>query len=430
MTVAVLGMGYVGCVTAAVLAREGNDVVGVDIDRRKIALLSRGEAPVLEQGLAELVRETRATGRLQVTSDLPAGLRGAEIIMICVGTPSAGNGSLDTANVERVARQIGAALDPHIDRPVIVLRSTILPGAVENVVVPALAAASTPGNGAGLALVVNPEFLREGQSLRDFYEPEFTLIGTDDAYAESVMRALYAFVSAPMVVTDRRTAALVKYASNAFHAVKVAFANEVAAVSAAAGADGAEVMRIFCLDRKLNLSKAYLRPGAPFGGSCLPKDLRALAYCARRHDLPATIFEAVIESNRLHTEGCIHRIRATRASRVGVLGLAFKAGTDDVRESPMVAIVEGLLAKGVHVAIYDRCISLAGLVGANREYLSKHLPHITSLLRPSLDEVVDGAEVLVVGNSDPEFRHICDRLRSERVVIDLAGLLESRFAAG
>jgi GDP-mannose 6-dehydrogenase len=422
MKVTVLGLGYVGCVTAAVLAREGHHVSGIDTNPSKVDMLATGQCPVIEPGLPELVRRGRLTGRLTATCDAGRALAEAEVIVICVGTPSAAHGGLDGSAVQRVATEIGTGIAPRSGYPVIVLRSTVLPDTVDDVLVPHLERASGKRLGEGFGVVVNPEFLREGSAIADFDEPQFTLIGTDEPRSAAVIEHLYSFLRAPVVVTSRRTANLVKYACNAFHALKVAFANEIGAVSSAAGVEARDVMQIFCLDRKLNLSGAYLRPGMPFGGSCLPKDLRAILHYGRRHDVALPLLDAVLESNRVQTEACIARILAHGRARVGICGMAFKAGTDDLRESPTVTIVETLLGKGFPVAIYDSRVSLAHLIGANREYVAHHLPHVASLIRPSLGEVIAGADILVIGNGDQEFRNIPQLMRPEQTLIDLVGI--------
>jgi GDP-mannose 6-dehydrogenase len=423
MRVTVLGMGYVGSVTAAILAREGHQVTGVDTNASKAAMLARGESPVLEPGLPELVRRVHLAGRLQATTDAGDALANAEVIIICVGTPSAPSGALDTRYLDRVAEEIGTGIVRHDGYPVIAVRSTVLPEIVEERILPRVERASGKRAGEGFGLVVNPEFLREGTSIQDFDNPQFTLIGSDDERGAALIQRLYAFLkTAPVVTTDRRTAALIKYASNAFHALKVTFANEIGAISKAAGVDGREVMRIFCLDRKLNVSDSYLRPGMPFGGSCLPKDVRALLYYGRRHDVAVPLLDATIESNRLQTEACVRRILERGRRRVGIFGMAFKAGTDDLRESPTVEIIERLLGKGAEVAIYDSRVSLSNLVGANREYLAQHLPHVAKLLKPTLEEVVARSDVLVIGNDDAEFRRLADLMHPEQILIDLVGI--------
>jgi GDP-mannose 6-dehydrogenase len=420
-------MGYVGCVTAAVLAREGHSVTGVDSNPTKVEMLTRGESPVIESGLPELIRRTSFAGRLTAATE--PSLETADIIVICVGTPSAAHGGLETRFIERVAEQIGAGIADHPGYPVVVMRSTALPEIIEELLLPTLEQRSGKRAGTGFGLAVNPEFLREGSSLEDFDHPQFTLIGADDSRSAATVERLYSFLrKAPTIVTDRRTAALIKYASNAFHAMKVAFANEIGAISKAVGVDGREVMRIFCLDHKLNLSAAYLKPGMPFGGSCLPKDVRALLYHGRRHDVPLQLLGAVMDSNRMHTEACVQTILANGWVRVGVFGLAFKAGTDDLRESPGVEIIEKLLGKGRQISVYDRRVSLSNLVGANRDYLLQHLPHVASLLRESVEEVIAQSDVLVTCARDETFEMIPSLMGPEQVLIDLVGITDQRGA--
>jgi GDP-mannose 6-dehydrogenase len=419
MKVVVFGMGYVGCVTAAVLAREGHHVTGVDPDTAKLTMLSQGQSPVLEPGLPELVRRGQLAGRLRATSDAGEALAQADVIIICVGTPSTSSGGLDSVHLERVCEEIGAGIGQRADFPVVLLRSTVLPYAIETVVVATLERASGKRVGKGFGLVVNPEFLREGSSIEDFDKPQFTLLGTEDQRSPAIAQRLYGFLKAPVIVTDRRSAALVKYACNAFHATKVAFANEIGALGEALGVDGREVMRILCLDTKLNVAPAYLRPGMPFGGSCLPKDIRAMLHYARRQDVGLPLLDGVLASNQRRTMESFERIMAHGRARIGIFGLAFKSGTDDLRESPTVAIVEALIGKGKHVAIYDRRVSLAHLLGANRTYVEQHLPHIASILRPTLEQVLEVSDLLVVTNGDDEFRRIPEMMRPDQELIDL-----------
>jgi GDP-mannose 6-dehydrogenase len=429
MRVAVFGMGYVGCVSAAVLAREGHDVVGVDTSRAKVEALQRGESPVLEPSLGDLVRRAHAGGRLTATSDGSAAARGAEVIFVCVGTPSAADGATDVTALQRVATDIGVGIGGRRDFPVVALRSTALPAVIDGVVVATLERVSGMRRGVDFGFVVNPELLREGSGVEDFDDPPFTVLGTSEDRSAAVMMRLYEFLASPVVVVDAATAALVKYACNAFHALKVAFANEMAAVARAADVDGGAVMRLLCMDEKLNLSAAYLRPGMPFGGSCLPKDVRALAQFGRSQEAPVSLLESILESNRRHVETCVQRILAHGRPRVGVLGMAFKAGTDDVRESPTVAIVEALLAHRLQVAIYDGRVSLAELIGANREYVERRLPQLATLVRPSIDAVLRESDVLVVANGDAEFAGLAARLRPDQILIDLVGRDDLEVAA-
>jgi GDP-mannose 6-dehydrogenase len=426
MKLSVFGLGYVGCVSAACFAREGFDVTGVDVNPTKVSIINAGQSPIVEAGVGELIAEMVGAGRLRATSDSAEAVRASDLSLVCVGTPSKPNGSLDLTYVERVCREIGEALASKASRHTVVLRSTMLPGTIESVVRPALESASGRKAGQNLGVCINPEFLREGTSLKDFYSPPFTLIGADEEETTEAVRRLYAGVDAPVLVTSTRAAEMVKYACNAFHAVKVAFANEIGNVCKGLGIDSHEVMSIFCEDRKLNLSPYYLKPGFAFGGSCLPKDLRAVTYKARELDVDVPLLAAVLPSNRQQVERAVGMILRTGKKRVGVLGMSFKAGTDDLRESPMVALIETLIGKGLRLSIYDRDVSLARLFGANKEYIEREIPHISQLMRGSLEEVLEDAEVVVVGNKAEEFRAVESRLRAGQTVVDLVRLFDGR----
>ncbi|HEY7253670.1 MAG TPA: nucleotide sugar dehydrogenase, partial [Methylomirabilota bacterium] len=386
MRVSVFGLGYVGCVTAACLAKAGHEVLGVDINPEKVAMVSTGTSPLVEPGLGEVLDEMVNAGRLRATTSTAEAISASDLGLICVGTPSRDSGQLDVTAVERVAEDIGHAVRKRTAPYTVVLRSTVLPGTTESILVPALGKAGGPG---GVAVAVNPEFMREGSSLHDFARPPLTLVGCADTDTASLVRELYADVDAPFVHTSVRTAEMAKYVSNAFHALKVTFANEIGDLCEALGADPQEVMRIFALDRKLNISEAYLRPGFAFGGSCLPKDVRALLYAARAADLVVPMLAEILPSNERQIQQGVSRVLATRRRRIGVLGLAFKAGTDDLRESPMVRLVEALIGKGCDVRILDRSVSIARLGGANRRYIEEEIPHIASVMCDSLEAVLD-----------------------------------------
>ena len=421
MTIAlsVFGLGYVGCVSSACFAREGHQVVGVDVSPLKVAMIKSGRPTIVENGIGELVAEMVAAGRLTATTDAANAVARSNISLICVGTPSRANGSIDLRYVERVCQEIGAAIRTKTSRHTVVVRSTVLPGSTERLVIPTLEAASGKKAGRDFGVCMNPEFLREGTSIRDFYEPPFTLIGTDDTQSGVIVSDLYSGIEAPIHITSTGVAEMIKYSCNCFHGLKVGFANEIGNICKAFGVDSHEVMRLFCQDTKLNLSPAYLRPGFAFGGSCLPKDLRAITYHARTADVPTPVLSATLESNQRQIERAYEMVRATGSRTVGVLGLAFKAGTDDLRESPMVSVVEMLIGKGVNLTIYDRDVSDARLIGSNREYIEHEIPHIWSLMRGSIGEVIEGAEVVVIGNGSPEFRSIEPQLRPGQIVIDL-----------
>ncbi len=429
-SISVFGLGYVGCVSAACFAKEGHAVTGVDVNPVKVDMINTGKATIVEAGIGELVAEMAHSGRLRATTSVEEAVRDTAVSLVCVGTPSRANGSLDLSYVERVSEQIGAALRNKPGRHVVVIRSTVLPGTIHDVVVPALERTSGKKAGTDFGVCGNPEFLREGTSIRDFYDPPFTLVGADDPETGKVVAALYQGIEAPVHIIPVRTAEMVKYSCNCFHGLKVAFANEIGNICKAVGVDSHEVMRIFCEDRKLNISPYYLRPGYAFGGSCLPKDLRATVYNARAHDVPVPVLEATLESNRLQIEKAFNMVMATGKKRVGVLGLSFKAGTDDLRESPMVSLIERLIGKGTQLAIYDPYVTSSRLMGANREYIEREIPHIWELMRGSIREVLDASDAVIIGNSAGEFREIQGHLRTDQPVVDLVRAFGPRTSDG
>jgi GDP-mannose 6-dehydrogenase len=429
-SISVFGLGYVGCVSAACFAKEGHAVTGVDVNPAKVDMINAGKATIVEAGIGELVAEMAQSGRLRATTSVEEAVRDTAVSLVCVGTPSRANGSLDLSYVERVSEQIGAALRNKPGRHVVVIRSTVLPGTIHDVVVPALERTSGKNAGTDFGACGNPEFLREGTSIRDFYDPPFTLVGADDPETGKVVAALYQGIEAPVHIIPVRTAEMVKYSCNCFHGLKVAFANEIGNICKAVGVDSHEVMRIFCEDRKLNISPYYLRPGYAFGGSCLPKDLRATVYNARAHDVPVPVLEATLESNRLQIEKAFNMVMATGKKRVGVLGLSFKAGTDDLRESPMVSLIERLIGKGTQLAIYDPYVTSSRLMGANREYIEREIPHIWELMRGSIREVLDASDAVIIGNSAGEFREIQGHLRTDQPVVDLVRAFGPRTSDG
>jgi GDP-mannose 6-dehydrogenase len=429
MRVSVFGLGYVGCVTAACLAKAGHQVIGVDINPDKVAMLRAGRSPIVEPGLGELLADVVGGGRLTATMSSFEAVAQSDLALICVGTPGRANGQLDVAAVVAVAREIGAALQARPTPFTVVLRSTVLPGTTERVLLPTLRDTAGPF-GLGLHVAVNPEFMREGCSLRDFATPPFTVVGCDDPEPVPLLRSLYAEVQAPFVCTGLRAAETVKYVANAFHALKVCFANEVGDLCETFGIDPNEVMRIFLMDRKLNVSEAYLRPGFAFGGSCLPKDLRALLYAARGADVAGPLLSAILPSNEAQVRRGIEAVLGTRKRRVGVVGLAFKQGTDDLRESPLVAVVEALIGKGCDVRILDRSVSIAQLVGANRRYIEEEIPHIASLMCDDVDEFLAHADVIVIGNADEASARVLGKVAARHVVVDLTRRAGAAGASG
>jgi GDP-mannose 6-dehydrogenase len=419
MKVSVFGLGYVGSVSAASFAADGHEVVGVDVNPSKVSSVNDGRSPIVENGLNDLIHDQAARGALRATTSAAEAVAGTDVSLVCVGTPSRKNGSLDLMYLIRVCEEIGDALRDKRRYHVVVVRSTVLPGTTHDVVIPTLESRSGKKYGEGFGVSVNPEFLREGTALKDFRQPPLTLVGHNHAADAAGTTALYQKVDAPLVSTDIRTAEMIKYASNAWHALKVCFANEIGNLCKRLDIDSHEVMDIFCRDEKLNLSSYYLKPGFAFGGSCLPKDVRALQYRAKEVDLPMPVLQAILPSNQLQIQHAIDQVLETGKKRIGLLGFSFKAGTDDLRESPIVILAEALLGKGCSLRIYDRNVALSKLVGANKEYIERQIPHLSSLLRDSIDDVLDGSDVIVVGNAAPEFADALTRTRPDHIVLDL-----------
>jgi GDP-mannose 6-dehydrogenase len=430
MRISIFGMGYVGVVAAGCLASDGHEVVGVDLSAAKVDLLNQGVPPIVEKDIAELVHAAVGAGRLRATQDVDDAVRSTEVSMICVGTPSQLNGALDLRYVRRVCEQIGAALRSKPERHLVVARSTMLPGTMRDVVIPTLEEASGLVAGAGFGVCNNPEFLREGTAVWDYRNPPKTVIGATDDTSASLLAGLYAGFDAPLLRTTIETAEMVKYVDNVWHALKVGFANEIGNLCKGLGIDSHVVMDIFCQDTKLNLSPYYLKPGFAFGGSCLPKDVRALTYKARTLDIPTPILGAILPSNELQVGRGFDLIARHGHRRIGILGFSFKAGTDDLRESPVVELIERLIGKGFDLKLYDRNVNLAALTGANRDYILNHIPHIARLMVDSVDAVLQHAEVIVIGNSAPEFREAVQRASPQQQVVDLVRIKGELPTAG
>ena len=410
MNISIFGLGYVGAVSLACLARDGHQVTGVDIDRSKLDLIASGKTPVVEEGMVDLVQLAANSGRVTVTTDVQQAVLGTDISLVCVGTPSAANGSQDQGAVLRLAESMGRALAEKTGPHVIVFRSTLVPGTVEDVLCPILEKASGKKDGNDFFISFQPEFLREGSSIRDYDKPPFTIVGSQHAAAVEQLRALFGHLPGQFIQTSVRAAEMMKYCCNNFHALKITFANETARLCGALGVDAFEVMNLVCQDTQLNISKAYLKPGFAFGGSCLPKDLRATAYLAKIHDVQVPMLASILASNESHLDLALQKILASGKRKIGFLGLSFKTGTDDLRESPLVVLAERLIGKGFALSIYDPEVHLSQLLGANRRYIEQHLPHIGQLIKADIKQVIDGADLIVVGlTGEPIAQALADR---------------------
>jgi GDP-mannose 6-dehydrogenase len=421
----VFGLGYVGSVSAACLASDGHRVLGIDVDPKKVESINAGLSPVLEPDLPDMMRQAVDSGALRATLNGPEE---ADISIICVGTPSNENGSLCLDHVARAVEQIGTFIRTTDPYHVVCVRSTVLPGSSETMVLPLLEQCSGKVAGRDFGLCMNPEFLREGSSIRDYRCPPFTIIGELDTRSGDVVERLYAGTAAPVVRQPLAVAEMIKYASNAFHALKITFANELGVFCKRLGVDGTKVLDVFCQDQKLNISSAYLRPGFAFGGSCLPKDLRALLYKAKELDIESPVLRSILQSNDNHIEEAYRLIRRTGKKRVAVIGLSFKAGTDDLRESPVAELIEMLIGKGLEVSIYDEDVSLARVYGSNRAYIEQTIPHISRLMRDSLADTVADAEVIVVAKNFAGLRERLAELAADRTIVDLVRAMP--FATG
>jgi GDP-mannose 6-dehydrogenase len=421
LSISVFGMGYVGSVSAACFAHVGHRVIGVDVSPAKVEMMAAGRSPIIEARMSELVEEGHRAGRLHATTDAVDAIRNSEVSFVCVGTPSLRSGKLDLGYVERVVNEIGSALKQKNAFHVIVLRSTVLPGTTESLVIPTVEKASGLRAGKDFAVCYNPEFMREGSAVADFLQPPYTVLGAQDPAHLNVARKLYETISSPVYETSIPVAEMVKYVCNAFHAVKIGFANEVGTLCKSLDVDTEAVTKIYTSDTKLNISPAYLSPGFAFGGSCLPKDLRALAHRAKELDLGLPLLESILPSNSLHIDRAVEAVLRTNKKKISFLGLSFKSGTDDLRESPQVQMIKRLLGEGRQVRVWDRDVSLGRLAGSNRQYIEEVIPHIGSLLSADLEEVVRSGEVVVIATKVAK-EQLAQCLGADQVVIDLTNL--------
>lgn len=419
MKIAIFGLGYVGTVSAACLAEMGHQVVGVDINATKVDLVNQGQSPIVETGLPELLQRTISSGRLRATTNPAEALQDAQVSLVCVGTPDKGNGSPLLSAVRQTCLDIGRHLPDTGGYHVVIIRSTILPGTTERLAIPTLEEASHLKAGQDFGVCFNPEFLREGSSIADFHHPPFTVFGAYGSREAEVVAELYGEVDAPLIQATIKTAEMVKLVSNAYHALKITFANEIGNICKQHQIDSHQVMDIFCRDDKLNISPAYLKPGFAFGGSCLPKDLKALLYLGRHLDMQLPVLEAVLPSNEVQIRTALDMIAGTGRKKVGMLGFSFKSGTDDLRNSPQVELIERLIGKGYQMRLFDRHVSLARLYGANKAYIESEIPHIATLMCSSVEDVLAESEVIVIGNHDKDFAGALQSLRDDQIVIDL-----------
>lgn len=424
-TISVFGLGYVGAVTAGCLASKGFDVIGVDVNPLKAEMLGAGRAPVLEPGLDKLLAESFVAKRLRATTDSARAIHDSEVSFVCVGTPNMRNGKLDLSSVHRGCEEVGKALRNRNGFHLVVLRSTMLPGTAENLAIPTIEAASGKRVGVDFAVCVNPEFTREGCAVNDFLNPEMTVLGANDPQHLTALREIYAWAPGKRFETSLSAAEMVKYTCNIYHALKVSFANEMGTICAQLGVDKTAVMDIFKSDTKLNASAAYLTPGFAFGGSCLPKDLRALTYRAKELDLDLPLLQSIMPSNQAHIDRAVDAVLSTQKRRIGVLGLSFKAGTDDLRESPLVQLIKRLLGEGCQIQVWDPYVSLGRLTGSNREFIESVIPHIGSLLCEDMQGLLQSVDVVLIGSSVVERDKIESALRRDQTIIDLAGLNNS-----
>ena len=430
VSLSVFGLGYVGCVSAACLASRGHRVTGVDVNPDKVNAIRQGLSPVIEERIGDVIAEVVAAGDLTVTTDAARAVSETDVSLVCVGTPSASGGGLSTSFLEQVSDQIGAALATKDGWHVVVYRSTMVPGTCENLLIPRLESASGKRAGLDFGVCVNPEFLREGTSVHDFHEPPKTVVGASDTRSGSLVLGIYEGLPGPRFQVPIRVAEMTKYVDNSFHALKVGFANEIGAICSSLTLDSLVVMDIFTADTKLNISPAYLRPGFAFGGSCLPKDVRALTHTARRNDLDVPLLANLLTSNESQMRRAVDLVLSTGLHKVGIFGLSFKPGTDDLRDSPMVELAERLLGKGFDARIYDANVVLSRLTGANGAYIRQQLPHIGDLLTDDVDEVLDHGEVLIVGTREPRVVDAIARAGSDRFVVDLVRLPDAGTLRG
>jgi len=431
MKISIFGLGYVGAVSLGCLARDGHEVIGVDIDETKLDLIRNGQTPIVEEGMQDLMRNAKESGRVTATNNAIDGVKNSALSFICVGTPSAKNGDHDLTALKRLSEQLGLAIKDKSDFHVFIVRSTISPGTIEDVVRPIIEEHSGKKMGEGFGLGFQPEFLREGTSIKDYDHPPYTVVGTDSDRSSNMIKDLFGHLPCEFISTSIRSAEMLKFCCNVFHALKITFANEVARISQAVGVDSHEVMQLVCEDKRLNISTAYMRPGFAFGGSCLPKDLRAMVRMAQNNDIDIPMLSNVLPSNRVHIDHAVDFVLNHGSKSVGMIGLSFKSGTDDLRESPLVTLAERFIGKGLDLKIYDPEVNLARLIGANKRYIEESIPHISSLMRDNCEEIIENSDILIVGLSDkPLLEMLHAKCRADHYVIDLVGMSDGDTLKG
>lgn len=419
MNISVFGLGYVGVVTIAYLTSRNHNVVGVDVSELKVKMLNEGICPIVEKDVPEMLKDAKNKGLISATVNAAEAIGKTELSIICVGTPSESNGNLDTKFLRNACEEAGKSIRDKVSPHIFVFRSTMLPGTMRNTIIPILESFSGKKQNEGFYVVFNPEFLRESTAVFDFYNPPKTVVGSDSEEVAEKVLSLYEGLPGPTIKTKIEVAEMVKYVDNNFHALKITFANEIGHICKTIGLDSHEVMNIFMQDTKLNISTYYLKPGFAFGGSCLPKDLRAINYLARTLDLDLPLLNSLLPSNRNQIQSAIKQIISKGKNKIGIAGFSFKEGTDDLRESPMIDIIEALIGKGYDLKLYDRNVYVAKLIGANKEYIENHIPHISSLMVDSLDELLVDRELIIIGNKDPEFIRIIEETRDDQIIFDL-----------
>ena len=430
MKISVFGLGYVGTVSAGCLANQGHEVTGVDPIGIKIDLINRGQTPIIETDIGEIISSAVSDGSLKATNDTKYAILSTDLSLVCVGTPSQPNGNLDLRYIRRASEEIGSALKSKNSWHVVAIRSTVLPGTIRGIIIPILEETSGKFAGKDFGVCHNPEFLREGSAVQDFRFPPKTVIGQIDSRSGDIVAELYCGLNAPLIRTELEISEMIKYVDNSWHALKIGFANEVGSLCKALGVDSHRVMDVFCQDEKLNISAAYLKPGFGFGGSCLPKDLRAIGYKARSYDVETPILNSILPSNDLQIRRGLDLIVKHGHKRIGILGVSFKAGTDDLRESPLIDLIERLIGKGYDLRLYDRNVKLASLMGSNRDFILNRIPHISRLMGDNVEEVIAHSETIVIGNNDPEFRKVPALVRNGQVIVDFARISDQHTEEG